>query len=140
MEAIKILSGNRQAISRDLTVFEMWENRLRQVDLRKLRDATDCPACKRGEFDWLSGRRGDQSAVLCGRNAVQLSRMGAEAISLDALAEKLAAVGRVSRNAYLLRLAVDEYKITVFPDGRAIVQGTDDIAEAKTIHAKYIGN
>ena len=48
-------------------------------------------------------------------------------------------MGRVTRNKYLLRLAVDDYLITLFPDGRAIVGGTDDIAEAKTVYARYIG-
>jgi molybdopterin/thiamine biosynthesis adenylyltransferase len=140
LEAIKILSGARDAVSRALTVIEMWENRLRQVDVSQLRDAVDCPACKHGEYLWLSGQRGGQSAVLCGRNAVQLSQPGGVGISLDALAQKLAGVGRVTRNAYLLRLAVDVYQITVFADGRAIVAGTDDPAAARTVHAKYIGN
>jgi adenylyltransferase/sulfurtransferase len=45
----------------------------------------------------------------------------------------------VTHNQFLLRLEVDQYLITVFPDGRAIIGGTDDIAEARTIHAKYIG-
>ena len=49
-------------------------------------------------------------------------------------------VMEMAANRYLLRLAVDDYLITVFPDGRAIVGGTDDIAEARTLYAKYIGN
>ena len=49
-------------------------------------------------------------------------------------------VGRVTRNKFLLRLEVDGYQLTVFPDGRAIIGGTDDIATARTMHAKYIGS
>lgn len=139
-EAIKILSGNAKAASRFLTVFELWENRIRQIDVSKLRDSVDCPACKRGELAWLDGRRASQSAVLCGRNAVQLSPPEPTAISLDAMQAKLAGIGRVTRNKYLLRLAVDDYLITLFPDGRAIVGGTDDIAAARTVLAKYIGS
>lgn len=140
MEAIKILSGHRAAISRFLNVFEMWDNRLRQVDVSKLRDEMDCPTCKHGEYLWLTGQRGGQSAVLCGRNAVQLSRPEAEPISLPALAARLKSVGTVTQNAFLLRLQVGEYLITVFPDGRAIVGGTDDIPTAKTVFAKYVGS
>ena len=140
MEAIKILSGNQAAISRFLTVFEMWDNRIRQVDVSKLRDQSDCPTCKHGEFPWLSGSRGSHSAVLCGRNAVQLSRPDAEPISLSALAERLQQEGEVTQNAFLLRFKVDDYLLTIFPDGRAIVGGTDDIATAKTIFAKYVGS
>lgn len=139
LEAMKILSGNRAAVNRSLIVFELWENRIRQVSLDALRSRGDCPACNRGELAWLAGERSSRSAILCGRNAVQLSPSRGSQLSLDALADKLAGVGRVTRNRYLLRLAVDEYVITVFPDGRAIIGGTDDIAAARTVYSKYIG-
>jgi len=77
--------------------------------------------------------------VLCGRNSVQLSYPDRHAVSLDALERQLAGVGRVTRNRFLLRLEVDTFQITVFPDGRAIVAGTDDMTEARTVHARYIG-
>ena len=60
-------------------------------------------------------------------------------MDFDALASKLTAVGHVTRNPYLLRCAVGEYVITMFPDGRAIIGGTADIAEARTIYSKYVG-
>jgi adenylyltransferase/sulfurtransferase len=138
-EAIKILSGNRQAVSRSLVVIDAWDNRVRQVSLDALRSSGDCPACTLGEFPWLAGQRASHSAILCGRNAVQLSPPGRAAVSLATLAEKLRGVGQVTLNKYLLRLAVDDYLVTVFPDGRAIIGGTDDIATARTVYAKYIG-
>jgi molybdopterin/thiamine biosynthesis adenylyltransferase len=138
MEAIKILSGNRAAISRQLTVVDLWQNSLRLVDVSRLRDQADCPTCKRGEFPWLSGREGGQTAVLCGRNAVQLSYPGTN-ISLGDLAKRLVGTGPITLNQYLLRLKVPPHEITVFPDGRAIISGTDDIAAARTVYAKYIG-
>ncbi len=139
-EAIKILSGNRSAISRSLTVIQMWDSRVRQVDLSTLRENVDCPTCKGRDFAWLDGERGSHTAVLCGRNAVQLSFPDRQQVSLDALAEQLAGVGTVTRNTFLLRVAVDKYEITVFPDGRAIIGGTDDVAEARNAYAKYVGN
>jgi molybdopterin/thiamine biosynthesis adenylyltransferase len=138
-EAIKILSGNRQAISRSLTVVDIWDNRVRQVNLDSLRAAKACPACDQAEYPWLNGQRASHSAILCGRNAVQLSPPRGAALSLSALADKLAGVGQVSQNRYLVRVTVGEYLLTVFPDGRAIIGGTDDIATARTLYAKYIG-
>ncbi|HXT58334.1 MAG TPA: ThiF family adenylyltransferase [Pirellulales bacterium] len=140
MEAIKILSGHREAIQRSLLVFDLWENRVLPMKAGALRDAGDCPACCRGEFPWLSGERGSHTAVLCGRNAVQLTQSAGTRLSLETLAEKLASVGRVTRNPILLRLAVDDYLLTIFPDGRAIIGGTDDIPTARTIYARYIGS
>jgi len=45
----------------------------------------------------------------------------------------------VQINKFLLRFFVDEFTLTVFPDGRVIVSGTDDLAKAKKIYAQYIG-
>ncbi len=139
-EAIKILSGNVDAISRALTVVEMWDNRLRQVDLSKLREQSDCRVCRHGEFHWLSGERSGGPAVLCGRNAVQIASPAGATLSLDQLAARLEGVGRVVRNPFLLRLTIDDYQLTVFPDGRTIVSGTDDVAVARSLQAKYIGS
>jgi adenylyltransferase/sulfurtransferase len=139
VEAIKILSGNRAAVSRNLTVVELWDNHLRQVDVSGLRHQVECPACKHGHFPWLSGKEGSHTAVLCGRNAVQLTHPGVS-LSLDELARRLDGVGRLIRNPFLLKLYVEQYELTVFPDGRAIIGGTDDVATAKTVYAKYVGS
>jgi len=139
IEAIKILSGHRDAISRYLTVVELWDSCIRQVNVASLREQVDCPTCKRREFPWLAGKEGSRSAVLCGRNAVQLTQPGVT-LPLEQLARQLEGVGQVTRNAFLLRLKVEAYEITVFPDGRAIVGGTSDAAVARTLYAKYIGH
>ncbi len=138
-EAIKIASGNLAAINRQLLIIDVWENRVRQINLESLRTSGQCPACQGTEFPWLDGQRASHSAVLCGRNAVQLSPAERATLSLDRLAEKLAAVGRVTQNRYLVRATVDDYVLTLFADGRAIISGTDDIATARGVYAKYVG-
>jgi adenylyltransferase/sulfurtransferase len=140
MEAIKILSGNRQAVNRTLTVIDVWDNHVRQIKLDSLREQADCRCCKHGEFDWLLGNRASQTAVLCGRNAVQLHPPAGGAAPLDQLEQKLSVIGEVTRNPFLLRANVESYTLTVFPDGRAIIGGTDDIPTARGVYAKYIGN
>jgi hypothetical protein len=77
---------------------------------------------------------------LCGRNSVQIRRREGAAIDLDDLARRLEQVGRVERNRFLLRAVIDGYQLTVFADGRAIVNGTYDVAVAKSLYARYIGN
>lgn len=139
-EALKLLSGNRDAISRDWTVFDLWNNRLRQIDLAPLRGEASCRACGQRDFVWLDGQRGSQTALLCGRNAVQLRPSGPESLDLGNLGDQLSGVGEVFQNEYLLRLEVSPYTITLFPDGRAIVAGTDDVGVARGLFARYVGN
>ncbi|MFK7769831.1 MAG: ThiF family adenylyltransferase [Mariniblastus sp.] len=138
-EAIKILSGNQDSISRKLNVFALWENDIRQLNVAKLRDQVDCPTCKQRNFEWLSGERGSHSAVLCGRNAVQLSFPDRQTISLEELKDRLEPLGRVEANPFLVRFFVDEFVMTVFPDGRAIVSGTEDVSVARKLYSQYLG-
>jgi molybdopterin-synthase adenylyltransferase len=49
-------------------------------------------------------------------------------------------MGQVSFNKFMLKFDVDDYQFTVFPDGRAIIKGTDDPDKAKTLYAKYVGH
>jgi len=138
-EALKILGGHREAVSRRLTIVDLWDNQTRHVDLSRLRENADCRVCQHREFEWLDGNRGDASAALCGRNAVQLSPSVDATVSLEDLATRLAGMGRIERNNFLLRFSVDNYVLTVFLDGRTIVGGTSDVATARSLHARYVG-
>jgi adenylyltransferase/sulfurtransferase len=139
MEAIKILSGRSEAVQPYLVVFEMWENRVRQLRVSSLREEGGCPACQQRQFPWLQGLRGSHTVALCGRNAVQLMPPERAHLRLDELAARLEGAGRVTRNPFLVRLEVEGYTLAVFADGRAIVSGTDDVSLARTLYARYIG-
>jgi len=142
VDAIKILSGQADLVEPMLTILDVWDGTLRRMSLKDLRDRNNCPACKGGERVWLSGREGARTTVLCGRNAVQVSpqQKGGE-LALDELAKKLSSSGTVTQNPFLLRLNLEtpDYEVTVFRDGRAIIKGTEDIATARGIYARYIG-
>ena len=140
--ALKILAGRRDLVLPQLTIVDVWDGTFRQMDLANLRDKGQCPACVQGRRDWMHGRNASQSTVLCGRNSVQVSPAIPSSLSLEELARKLEMSGSVTRNPFLLRLTVTDpaCEITVFRDGRAIIQGTDDIAVARGIYARYIGS
>jgi adenylyltransferase/sulfurtransferase len=138
-EAIKILSGHRDAVQRSMIVVDLWTNQLRHVGLDALLRNTSCLACAGSETPWLDGIRGSDTTVLCGRNAVQISDRSGGSIALEELESRLRGVGRVMRNAFLLRIEVDGYVLTVFPDRRAIISGTDDPVLARSVYARYVG-
>ncbi|MEM7315021.1 MAG: ThiF family adenylyltransferase [Planctomycetota bacterium] len=137
-EVLKIVSGNRDKLSPHLSVFDLWGNRVRQIGLNQLR-GDRCPTCREENYEWLSGERASQTAVLCGRNAVQLSFPDKVQLDLESLEAKLAEVGDVRRNPFLLRVKIESYELTIFKDGRAVIAGTDDPNEARSVYARYIG-
>src|SRR5262245_18672325 len=56
-EALKILSGHVDVVSRVWMVLDLWDNSVRQIKLDSGRTA-DCPCCGRRQFPWLNGERG----------------------------------------------------------------------------------
>ena len=56
------------------------------------------------------------------------------------MARHLERMGEVSYNRFLLKFKAEDYEFTVFPDGRAIIKGTDDVDKARTLYAKYVGH
>ncbi|HET9979365.1 MAG TPA: ThiF family adenylyltransferase [Ktedonobacterales bacterium] len=136
-EAIKLLAGSDRLV-RGLTWMDLWENTFERVELPRM---PDCPTCGLGNYEYLDAPLDESGVSLCGRNAVQVRppRGTTAALDLGALAERLRPAGEVASNEFLLRLRVDGYEVTVFPDARAIIKGTDDPAVARTIYARYVG-
>ena len=136
-EALKILTGNFEALHKSLIQIDVWRNDWRKIKLNS--PHPDCETCGKGNFVFLDADASEFTAVLCGRNAVQIAPPKQARISLPNLAEKLKNLAEVKQNEYLLRLNIDGYELTVFSDGRAIVGGTDDAAVARSIYAKFVG-
>jgi molybdopterin/thiamine biosynthesis adenylyltransferase len=138
-EALKLLVGARDAFNPNLEHFDLWENRHQQIRVAHTR-RPDCPACGKRDFAYLAPDTQEGMAVsLCGRNTVQITPGERSQLQLDKLAETLAPLGEIEQNRFLLRFRTEPYTLVVFPDGRVLVQGTDDISVARTLYAKYIG-
>ena len=143
-EALKILTRNYDKVNRKLLNVDIWSNDISQFDVANTREDSDCPCCKGGRFDYLEGAAGSAASVLCGRDAVQL-RPRAESADIDfqALATRLEPHAEVMANEFLLRAQLTDgetpYEITLFPNGRAIIKGTQTPDVARGIYSKYIG-
>lgn len=136
-EALKILAGRHDRVSRRMQVVDVWEGRHSFVDLPP-RDP-ECSCCARRRFDYLEGSLGSDTATLCGRDAVQIRRRDGQRLDLDEVARRLGPIGSLEKNSFLLRARIDAYRLTVFADGRAIISGTTDPGVARSVYARYIG-
>ena len=136
-EALKFVIGSDRLV-RGMTWVDLWENTFERIELPR---QAGCPACDSGDYEYLDAPVDENGVSLCGRNAVQVRPPAGSPATLDlaALSERLGPVGDVASNGFLLRLRVDGYEITVFPDARAIVKGTDDTAVARSLYARYVG-
>ncbi|HET8631111.1 MAG TPA: ThiF family adenylyltransferase [Thermomicrobiales bacterium] len=140
-ETLKLLLGARDALNRDLLALDVWRLTFDRLPAARL---TACPACGDGErsHPFLDHAAASRTTTLCGRDAVQVAVNPPARLDLAALAARLGAAGAVRANDYLLRFrpeAEGRHELVIFPNGRAIVHGTDDPAIARSLYARYIG-
>ena len=136
-QVMKLLAGVPHQEFR-LLQFDVWEASVRTLRTGGMKRA-ECPCCGKREYPFLAGRQQSSLTRLCGRNAVQISPGRPVAIDFEALAGRLASVGQAVYNEYILRISVPPYEIALFPDGRSIIKGTEDFAEARSVYARLIG-
>jgi molybdopterin-synthase adenylyltransferase len=136
-EALKVLAGRTESLLPGIVTVDLWQGTFEVMDLRQ--QPPSCPACTQGRFDYAEAAAGG-SAVLCGRDAVQVRAPRGTHVDLPSLAGRLAAVGDVTANEYLVRFRADANELVVFADGRAIVKGVKDVAQARSVYARYVGS
>ncbi|MBX3243814.1 MAG: ThiF family adenylyltransferase [Acidobacteria bacterium] len=137
-ETIKLLIGDEASLHGSLIQIDIWRNEWRKIKLAE--PNPDCTTCGKHIFEFLDAESQEFSAVLCGRNAVQIAPPKPTTIDLKNLAANLVAVSEVKHNEYLVRFSANGHEITVFSDARAIIKGTDNPVEAKSLYARFIGS
>jgi adenylyltransferase/sulfurtransferase len=142
-EAMKLLGGRRAALHGRLVSFDVWTGRSQAVRIAR---NSNCRACVHRDLTYLRGEA-QPHVTLCGRDSVQIHERS-RALNLPELAQRITATAREVRcNDFLLQFSVPAlsangtgYRVTVFPDGRAVFKGTTDPAVARSLYARYLGS
>lgn len=133
--ALRFLATREAPSEAELVYGDVWEGRFTRMTVA--RDPA-CPCCAARRFDFLSVAT-PQASVLCGRDSVQVRPLVPSRPDFAALAERLRPLGEVVANDYLLRFRADDVELTLFSDGRAIVKGTTDPGQARSLVARTFG-
>jgi molybdopterin/thiamine biosynthesis adenylyltransferase len=143
-EALKFLTGQPQLMRRTLLSFDLWDpvgqGALDRSEIAACTPRTDCEVCGQRIFTHLSGHN-RAHITLCGRDSVQIHEHH-RPVDFAVMRARLAShadIQDVRSNDLLLRFRRGRHTITLFADGRAIVQGTTDITIARSLYARFIG-
>ncbi|MDR7000117.1 thiazole biosynthesis adenylyltransferase ThiF [Neobacillus niacini] len=139
-EALKILVDDLDSLRNRLVSFDVWKNQYSAISVDLLKKA-DCPSCGiERSYPFLAFENQTKTAVLCGRDSVQIRPSSPVVRDLEGLEKVLLKQGGVvQRNPYLLSYQADSFRLVVFRDGRVMVHGTKDVAEAKGLYHQYLG-
>ena len=135
-EALKFLTGQPEIMRRSLLSFDLWTNDRSEVSTA--RPDPNCEVCGARKFTHLAGESRPH-ITLCGRNSVQIHEHN-RPVNLAAMHKRLAPHGAVRSNDLLLRFERPPHTLTLFADGRAIIQGTTDPMVARSLYARFIGS
>lgn len=135
-EGLKWLLGAEDALAEGLLNVDVWDLSWHCFRIAR---KDDCPCCVLREFPFLEVAATSHATSLCGRNAIQITPTRSAKLDLSQMAERLRPVGEVTSNAFLLRLQAGDHLITLFADGRAIIQGTQDETVGRNLYARYVG-
>jgi len=141
MEAIKLLAGRPEMLHGSILQIDLWLQQWHSLGVAGARRA-DCPVCAERRFDILDGDAGFETATasLCGRNAVQVLPPRPLALDLRSLETRLGHAGLAELTPYSLRLRLPSgIAFLLFPDGRALVMGTEETQIARRIYAELLG-
>jgi len=134
-EALKYLTGHASQMRRTLLSRDLWSNEQSEINTASPR--ADCEVCGQKRFAHLAGD-GRPHITLCGRNSVQIHEHH-RPVDFAAMQARLAPLGKVRCNHLLLRFERGAHTLTLFADGRVLVQGTTDTAVARSLYARFIG-
>ncbi|MEE3949098.1 thiazole biosynthesis adenylyltransferase ThiF [Bacillus wiedmannii] len=139
-EVLKLLVEDYESLRDGLVSFDVWKNEYSCMNVQKLRKH-NCPSCgENAIYPYLNKENTSKTAVLCGRNTVQIRPPHKEEMDFERYKELLKdRVNDLNVNPYLLSFSVEEKRLVAFKDGRVLVHGTKDISEAKTIYHRYFG-
>jgi molybdopterin/thiamine biosynthesis adenylyltransferase len=139
-EALKILVEDWEAVRATLVTFDLWRNQYQSVKLTKAKKK-DCLSCgEQRTYPFLTAENTTKTAVLCGRDTVQVRPPKPMKLQLEKLATDLDGSGYVIKfNPFLLSLEKNGERMVVFQDGRALIHGTKDMIHAKSMYQRILG-
>jgi len=133
-EAIKLLVGYSEG-DIGLVQIDIWRGSFRTTPVAR---REECPACVLHRFDFLRAGQASSTAIV-GRNAIQFVPSPPMSIDLTELAARLSRSGEARYNGFLVVANRESVVMTIFPDGRVLVEGTTDEPFARELIRKYVG-
>jgi sulfur carrier protein ThiS adenylyltransferase len=138
-EALKLLVEDTKSLRKKLISFDLWSNQHAAIQVDKMKKE-GCLSCgSKPTYPYLSASNHSKTAVLCGRDTVQIRPPAPMKRNLELVAETLSHQGKVEQNPYMVSFHIGAHRLAIFQDGRVLVHGTKDISEAKSLYHRYLG-
>ncbi len=132
VEALKILL-RKKGVNKDLVYLEVWSTELKKIKVNKNHS---CDTCN-GKYPYLLEKPTD-TLLICGKDSYQIKPKKKISLELEKFEKRFKDMG-ASLLPGVLHVSVSGAKVSLFPDGRAIIRGAKTKGHARAIYARVVG-
>ncbi|PSL40219.1 adenylyltransferase/sulfurtransferase [Planomicrobium soli] len=139
-EAMKWLTGNREAMRKKVHHFNLWDNTQLDIGISRIKNAA-CETCgEHPTYPSLEKAAERTYAVLCGRDAVQVLPDPVRPITLED-AEKAGQKLNleIKRTPYFVELHAFGHRMVLFGNGRLLIHGIRNVSEGRKLYHQLFG-
>ncbi|GAA0424818.1 thiazole biosynthesis adenylyltransferase ThiF [Virgibacillus salarius] len=137
-ECLKYLTDN--GTSPELVQVDIWGRSYSAINVSRLVDPI-CSSCSQSAiYPYLTKEKGLKTAMLCGRDTVQVRPGEKGSLSVSNLVKEIGNLtDKIRDNGEVLIFEIDDVRFVVFQDGRTLIHGVSDVNTAKQLYQRYIG-
>ena len=140
VEAMKLLVEDYDALRGTFLSFDLWNNHYQSIKVDRIKKSA-CLSCgAERTYPFLDQSNHTKTAILCGRDTVQIRPSKEKRLNLKTLAASLENNGyEVKANPFLVSVKIEDARAVIFKDGRALIHHTKDTVYAKSLYDKLLG-
>ncbi|MBB4824511.1 molybdopterin/thiamine biosynthesis adenylyltransferase [Sporosarcina luteola] len=135
-----VLKYKTGEVTPKLQSVDLWTEEHASIDVSSFKKV-DCPSCSSmATYPFLQLGAATRTAVLCGRDTVQLTFPPTRQFELAEVAVAIEGkVTELKHNDYVTVCLFQDHRIVFFRDGRLLVHGTKDVTVARKLTAALLG-
>jgi len=139
-EALKWLTGNKDAMRKKLFHFDVWNNTHVEAGISRLRNEV-CETCGNAPtYPALHQSEEVGYAVLCGRDTVQIIPDVSRSLTItdgETIAKRLGEPYKVT--PFFVEFHADGYRCILFGNGRLLIHGLKDLKIGRNLYHRFFG-
>ena len=139
-EALKWLTGNKDAMRKKLFHFDVWNNTHVEAGISRLRNEV-CETCGNAPtYPALHRVEGAGYAVLCGRDTVQIIPDASRSLTIadgETVAKRLGEPYKVT--PFFVEFHAEGYRCILFGNGRLLIHGLKDLKIGRKLYHQFFG-
>jgi len=136
---VSIVLKHILGIQHDYSYLYIVDGKDLEIHRIKVQRNPHCIACQLKKFEFLDNKNMKRVSRICGTKAVEIMPIENLSIDIEAMVNNID-LKVVGYNRNTVKFSIGEIYITVFNDGRVLVEGEDDEAKAFEIFIKNIAS